>query len=236
MFFVFHKKQILSFACLLSVVLLGSLMVPGREAATASSTADVTTEPIVIIDPGHGGEDGGAVAADGTVESAINLEIGTRLEGLLYFMGYETDMTRDADISIYTDGAETLREKKVSDLHNRVDLVNGYEAAILLSIHQNSLPSSTATYGAQVFFNGGEGADTLAQSIQNHLNTVINRDRPKECKAIDSSVFLMNHINCTGVLVECGFLSNVTEASLLKTSEHQKKLTVAIAAGFSYAA
>ena len=118
-------------------------------------------EPVlVIIDPGHGGEDGGAVSTDGAVkESGLNLSIALRVEDLMRFLGQATAMTRREDVSIHSPESRTAREKKVSDLHNRVALVNSREGALLLSIHQNSLPSSTVTHGAQVFWNRKEGAE-----------------------------------------------------------------------------
>ena len=131
--------------CLLAVFALGQ----GRgERLLAVFSPRQETPVTVIIDAGHGGEDGGAVAGDGTVESQLNLAIALRLEELLRFVGVQTEMTRREDVSIYSDGAETLRQKKVSDLKNRVELVNGTEHGLLLSIHQNSLPSSPRTHGA----------------------------------------------------------------------------------------
>lgn len=185
----------------------------------------------IIIDPGHGGEDGGAVAADGTVESQINLEVAQRLQEILVFLGREPVMTRDSDISIYSEGASTLREKKVSDIRNRVELVNSYPSAILLSIHQNSLPQAKSVHGAQAFCNQAEGGEALAAVIQDRLNQAVNLGNEKDAKVIDSSVYLMSHIQCAGVLVECGFLSNAEETALLKTGEHQTLLAISVAAG-----
>lgn len=115
---------------------------------------------VVIIDPGHGGEDGGAVADDGTEESGINLAVSLRLEGIFRFLGVPTEMTRREDVMVCDSGLATLRQRKVSDIHNRAALVNQTPGAVLLSIHQNSLPSSPVTHGAQVFWNrpgGGRG-------------------------------------------------------------------------------
>ena len=107
----------------------------------------------VVIDPGHGGQDGGAVAPDGTEESEINLAISQRLEHLLRFAGVPTEMTRREDCMVCDPGLDTMRQRKVSDIRNRTALVNGIPNAVLLSIHQNSLPSSPATHGAQAFRN-----------------------------------------------------------------------------------
>ena len=231
MFFTIRKRHIavvLGFALfgiLFSSILWGGAEVPVFHPVSSPQRATI------VVDPGHGGEDGGAVAADGTVESAVNLAVAERLEELLVFLGREVVMTRTEDVSIYSDGASTLREKKVSDIHNRVDLINGIPGALVISIHQNSLPQAKSVRGAQVFYNTSEGADTLAQAIQDQLNQAVNAGNEKATKAIDSSVYLMKHIQCTGVLVECGFLSNAADTQLLKTETHQTVLATAIAAG-----
>ena len=182
----------------------------------------------VIVDAGHGGEDGGAVAADGTKESDINLSIAVKTEALLVFLGYDTKMTRETDISIHDDTAETLRQKKVSDLKNRLAMVNGTAGALLLSIHQNSLPQDTSVRGAQAFYNAaGQGA---AERIQEALNTAVN-EKSKETKPSPKGVYLMENATAPAVLVECGFLSNAAETALLQEENHQKTLVCAIAAG-----
>ena len=185
----------------------------------------------VVIDPGHGGQDGGAVAADGTAESEINLAVSLRLEGILRFAGVPTEMTRREDVMVCDPGLKTMRQRKVSDLHNRASFVNGIPNAVLLSIHQNSLPSSPVTHGAQAFFNGAEGAAPLATSVQEALNQAVNTEKAKNPAAIGSSVYLMKEITAPGVLVECGFLSNAAETEQLKDPAYQTKLAAAIAAG-----
>ena len=188
-------------------------------------------ERTIVIDAGHGGEDGGAVSADGVIESGINLAVAQDLNALLTLLGEDTVMTRAEDISVYSEGAQTLRQKKRSDLENRVALVNGTPNAVLLSIHQNSLPKSTRTHGAQVFFGGVAGSDALAQSVQTALNSAIN-DGDKEAKRISDDVFLMKNVTAPAVLVECGFLSNREETAKLQQPDYQMKLAVVIAAGF----
>ena len=187
---------------------------------------------ILVIDPGHGGEDGGAIALDGSVsESSLNLEIALRLNDLMHFLGQPTIMTRTKDVSIHSPSAQNIREKKVSDLHNRVALVNETENARLLSIHQNSLPSSTVTHGAQVFWNSREEADTWAQSVQDALNASINIGNEKNTKPIPNTIYLMKNITVPGILVECGFLSNQDETHRLQQKNYQLQLAAAIAAG-----
>lgn len=185
----------------------------------------------VVIDPGHGGEDGGAVSLSGVSESHLNLAIADRVNDLLRFVGQPTIMTRTEDVSIHTEG-ETVRARKVSDIRNRVKLVNETPRAVLLSIHQNSLPSSPVTHGAQVFWNRQEGAEMLAQVVQASLNQTINAGNEKHPRQIPESIYLMKHAAAPGILVECGFLSNSDETGKLQEPNYQTKLAAAITAGY----
>ena len=186
----------------------------------------------VVIDPGHGGEDGGAVSPGGVQESHINLALSKRLRDLLCFAGIPTVMTREEDVTICDEGLGTIRARKTSDIRNRVAIVNGTENAVLLSIHQNSLPSSTVTHGAQVFWNQQEGAKELAEAIQTSLNGAINVGNEKHTKQIPPTVYLMKHVTVPAVLVECGFLTNQEETRRLQDETHQRTLAISIAAGY----
>ncbi len=184
---------------------------------------------VLIIDPGHGGVDGGAVSADGTVESKINLAIGLRMEEIAQLVGVETIMTRREDVDLHSADASTIRQKKISDLKNRVTLVNGVSNGILVSLHQNSLPQVPNVRGAQVFYGGADSSQGLAEAVQAALNQTIN-DRPMEIKAAGSGVYLLEHVEVSAILVECGFLSNAEEAGLLNTDGHQTRLALTILA------
>ena len=184
----------------------------------------------IIIDPGHGGEDGGATSCAGIVESAYNLDISLRLNDLFHLMGYETKLTRTSDTAIYTKG-ETLAQKKGSDLKQRVRIANETEHALLLSIHQNNFPDSRYS-GAQVFYAGTEGSEALAKQLQDAFTATVNPGSHRKSKK-STGVYLMEHIQCTGVLIECGFLSNAAEEAKLRNPEYQKKLCCVIAATVS---
>lgn len=214
------------FTGLLAFVLVGRT-IPNTEAFAARETIPVT----VIVDPGHGGEDGGAVSPDGILESQLNLAIGHQVNDLLRFTGQRTVMTRTEDVSIHTEG-DTIRARKASDIHNRVALVNSTERSVLLSVHQNSLPSSTITHGAQVFWNQQDGAEALARVIQDSLNSSINTGNEKQPKQIPSTIYLMKHVTSPAILVECGFLSNAEETLKLQEPSYQKKLAAAITSGY----
>lgn len=183
---------------------------------------------VIILDPGHGGEDGGALSAAGDRESDINLAIALKLDQLMGLCGVPTVLTRSEDVSLHDSSASTLREKKVSDLHNRVELVEGIDGGLLLSIHQNSY-SDPRYSGAQVFYGEAESSQLWGEYTQEVLRLTLNPDNTRTAKEIPDTVYLMGHISCPAILVECGFLSNGEEASLLLTAGYQKKTATALA-------
>ena len=234
MFLVLRKRTILFAATAVTSAIAVSLLgwhfsVPKAAVPTFLPQASPT---VIVIDPGHGGEDGGAVSESGVMESNINLAVSLQLQDLFRLCGIPTRMTRTEDISIGDHSLSTIRARKASDIRARVAMVDETEGALLISIHQNSLPSSLETHGAQVFWNQQIGAYMLAKTMQKVLNGSINTHRAKEAKKIDSSIYLMNHTQSPAVLVECGFLSNREEAELLQTKRHQIRLAVSIAAGY----
>ena len=235
MFFVFDRRHVARALCMgaCGVILAAVFLAEDRPpAAVEAMSSGGGSGRIVVIDAGHGGADGGAVAEDGTTEATINLAVAKKLEAIFALFGQETAMVRDEDVSIHSQGVEGLRNQKVSDIHNRVDLVNATENALLISVHQNSLPQVPSVHGAQVFYNGAEGAADLAAAVQAALNQSINPGNEKQERAIGSSVYLMEHIHAPGILVECGSLSNPQETQSLKAEGYQTKLALTIAAGY----
>ena len=208
------------------------IIIISRIPQKVASTATLCTAPCIILDAGHGGADGGATSNSGVTESAINLEIAQKLQTLLLFSGHQVQMTRTDEKDLSSSEAQTIKEKKVSDLKNRVALVNSTEDAVLISIHQNSLAGNSRVHGAQVFYNTVHPADKIAESVQQSVNQTINPGNEKVCKAIDASIYLLKEVQAPAILVECGFLSNAEETRLLCSSNHQKQLAVAIAAGY----
>ncbi|WP_300754034.1 N-acetylmuramoyl-L-alanine amidase [uncultured Oscillibacter sp.] len=226
------RKRDLVLSCLFCCFFLGLAAVLWRGSAVPAFHVRDEVPVTVVIDPGHGGEDGGAVSPGGVAESQINLAVSLRVSDLLRFTGLRTRLTRMEDVTICDQGLDTMRQRKTSDLKNRVKLVEETENAILLSIHQNSLPSSPVTHGAQVFWNRQEGAEALAESIQDALNTAVNAGNGKHPRQIPDSIYLMKHITAPGVLVECGFLSNTQETERLQDLAYQLRLAAAVTAGY----
>lgn len=222
-----RKNQRILAAALLAGALFLCAFPLLRTPEAAEAAAFLPETPVtVILDAGHGGEDGGASTADGVLESGINLEIALRLRDLLAFAGVDTQMIRDTDTAVYSGDCRTISQKKVSDLKNRAAMVNAVENGLLVSIHQNYF-EQTKYCGAQVFFAKTDGSKALAERIQQSLRENVDAANHRQCKP-SQSVYLMEHIECTGVLIECGFLSNYEEAKRLQTDAYQKKLTAAI--------
>ena len=181
-------------------------------------------EHTIVIDAGHGGEDGGAVSCTGVTEKQINLEIALELNDLFHLLGHKTRMIRSDDRSVYTAG-DTIARRKVSDLKERVRMVAETENAILVSIHQNLFPDARYS-GAQVFYS--DEGQALAEELQTSFRQTINPGSNREIKQA-KRVYLMEQIHCPGILVECGFLSNPGEERQLRSREYQQKICIIIA-------
>ena len=216
-------------------ILVISCFLLGTWGANHAVTVMAENEPItgrtcIVIDAGHGGVDGGTTSCTGVLESGINLEISLRLRDMLHLLGYQIHMIRTEDISIHSKG-DTIAQKKISDLKNRVEIINKTENGILVSIHQNYFSDSRYS-GAQVFYPATPESEQLAGMMQKalvqHLNPGSNRNSKKV-----SGVYLMEHIQCTGILIECGFLSNPEEEAKLRSEDYQKQLCCVIAATLS---
>ena len=184
----------------------------------------------IIIDPGHGGEDGGAISCTGRPESSYNLEIALHLEEMMRFLGYRTYMIRTTDTAVYQKG-ETLAQKKINDLKNRVHTVNTTADAVLISIHQNYFPQEKFS-GAQVFYAGNEKSRQLAEAIQTAFIGTLNPDSHRKIKQ-GKGIYLLEKCEKTGILVECGFLSNVQEERKLAQPEYQKAIAAVIGTSIS---
>ena len=198
-----------------------------RTVGTAS-IAQTRSYRTLVLDAGHGGEDGGAVSLTGVPESRINLAIVKKLDQLLGLYGADTVLLREEDISLHDPSAETLREKKRSDLQNRVAAVETQKDPVLLSIHQNSYPDGRY-HGAQVFYANGEEALLLAQRVQEALRSALDPENTRAVKPISEDVYLMNHVSCPAILVECGFLSNPEEEAKLCSGAYQAQLAAVLA-------
>ena len=214
--------------CLVVVLLAMAISRLGRVIEPVISPVYDAAAAPVILDAGHGGEDGGAVSVTGVPESQLNLEIVQKLRDILALCGTDPVLLREEDISLHDQSASTLREKKRSDLQNRVAAVESMEGATRISIHQNTYPSSQY-HGAQVFYAPTEGSQALAEHFQSVLREQLQPDNGRAAKQIPDSVYLMNHITCPAILVECGFLTNPGEEAKLRDPGYQRQLAAVLA-------
>lgn len=224
------KKNVYSMIPVYALVLLAFFMTVflGNRAVTVlSEKTPITSRHCFVIDAGHGGVDGGAVSCTGIHESKINLQIALRLDDLMHLLGLDTKMIRTTDISVYTSG-ESIAAKKASDLKERVRIVNETDNAILLSIHQNHYSDSFYS-GAQIFYPKTQGSEQLAKELQAGFIEYLNPGSNRQAKKAEG-LYLMKNIEKTGVLIECGFLSNYEEEAKLRTIEYQKNVCCVIAA------
>ena len=185
----------------------------------------------LVIDAGHGGADGGASTDSGVCESTINLEIAQKLEAIACLLGVDTVMTRETDEIAYPESADTIAKKKVFDQKSRVKLINGVDNAVLISIHQNKYPDPGPS-GAQALYGKVSGSMEFGELMHQNLTDCLCPGNRRVAAPISDDIYLMRSVECPSVLVECGFLSNPDEASLLQTKDYQIKLAVVLAASF----
>jgi len=218
-------------AVMCAAIMLTSIIkteVEDSKSISASISEDKIT---LIIDPGHGGIDGGAVGINGTVEKNVNLDISRKCSDLMDLIGIETIMTRYDDRSLHDDETASIAKKKVSDIKNRVKLINNTANSLLLSIHMNSYPDSKYS-GAQVFYSvNNSDSEILAKRIQSSLRDGLSCENKREAKPSDGGIYILKNVNCPAVIVECGFLSNFEEEALLNDDNYKKKTAASICSG-----
>ena len=188
------------------------------------------SDKVILIDPGHGGIDGGAKSKAGTIEKDINLQISLKLRDNLEEKGYKVYMTRDEDEGLYQKG-NTIKEKKREDLNRRVQMKKETDCDIFVSIHQNMFPQSKC-YGAQVWYASNENSYNLATVVQESIKESVKDNNKRVAKpAAEAYLILRDKYEGASILVECGFLSNPDEEARLKSDEHQNLIVEGISNG-----
>lgn len=220
-----NKTALVIVAILLIVAIFISILGPEPEPASdaAGSMGDFT----LVIDPGHGGIDGGAVAADGTKESDINLAIALKLRALAEFYALENTMTRQDDSS--RSSAERYSEHE--DLVSRADFVNAAENPVLISIHQNCYPTGQPS-GAQVLYAATEASESLGKLTHKNLIGSLYPGNRRVAEPASRKLYVLNHVSCPAILVECGFLSNLSDLGKLSDSNYQTMLSAVLMASY----
>ena len=219
--FVINKKRII-FLTLATFLPIGMFVLQTASNINTNKTVATIATPVsiktIIVDAGHFGEDGGAVSNNGISEAEINLKIALKLQQLLEQSGSNVVLTRSDNNAIYDVDKKTLREKKNSDIRNRVKIGNNSSADIFISIHLNKIPENQY-YGWQTFFkDGNEDGKRLANCIQNNLNETIQKENKRTPLKINN-VYIIKHVEIPTVIVECGFLSNHEEEKKLQQEE-----------------
>ncbi|MBP5430714.1 N-acetylmuramoyl-L-alanine amidase [Ruminococcus sp.] len=204
-----------------------------KGAVPVSITGTEEALPIIILDAGHGGIDGGCTSAEGVPEKGINLDILLRLRDLLEVNGYEVRVTRDSDRSIHDAGVEGIAAQKSSDMDNRLAIFNEYDNAVCVSIHQNQFTDPRYS-GAQMFYSGSNSAsEVFAETLQERFRSLLQPDNDRGIKLCGKELFLCYYSNNPTVMAECGFLSNPEEAALLNTEEYREKIAFTIFSGIN---
>jgi len=224
----------LTYFLIIALVLLVLLLYPliKEHVMPARSEFVFNSQRVLVLDPGHGGADGGAVSLSGVHESVINLDIAKRIDAIMGLFGVEVVMTRDTEELNYPDDANTIRKRKVADTKKRVELINSIDNAVLISIHQNIYPGKQP-FGAQVFYSDKtpEGKE-LAVHTQNILRNTLNPNNKRQAVKVPNEVYILNNVDCTAILIECGFLSNPEEEALLQTDRYKLRIAWAVASAY----
>lgn len=195
------------------------------------SSENVKSMPTIVIDAGHGGEDGGAVSESGVLEKDINLSIANDTSALFYLLGFDVKQTRKTDIAL-DNREDTIRKRKVSDMKKRLEIFNYSKENTIISIHQNKFTESKY-HGTQIFYSpNNPKSKQLADSIKYSVKGLLQPDNERECKKADSGIYLLKNTNNPAVIVECGFISNGEECKNLLDSQYQKQMAFSITAGF----
>lgn len=228
MFFIVRKSQIIM-AGFVAFALVFSYTVYNFASPIESETIK-TDKNIIVIDPGHGGMDGGAVGNKGTLEKDINLKVSMFLKEIAEKNGKKVIMTRESDVSLDSSESKTVRVQKRSDLENRRKILNENKNAVFVSIHMNKFEQSNV-HGAQVFYANNDQSRILAQNIQSSLIAGIDDGNKRIAKPAPDGLYIFKGCISTAVVVECGFLSNPEEEISLNSEDYQKKLAKCIYEG-----
>lgn len=227
----FHTGAVIAALCLCT----GAIMHARNkiDEAVLTSAPVMTNKTVIVLDAGHGGMDGGCSTADGKTEKGINLNIMLSVRDIARFMGYETDVTRTRDMSIHDEGVTGIRNQKISDMENRLELFNKYTDCVCVSIHQNTF-SDPRYSGAQMFYSDKNSeSQRLASIMQSSFVNNLQPDNTRETKLCGEELYLCHFCNNPAVMVECGFLSNPDEAAKLTDKSYQQQVAFTVFSGIN---
>lgn len=206
-----------------------------EQSIAALSTGMDTPADIIVLDAGHGGADGGAVGIGDIYEKDINLAMALKLRDILRFFGFDVIMTRESDMSIHDSGLDTIRQQKVSDMKNRLEIIKANPDCIFISIHQNKFDRSKYK-GTQVFYSANNPyGQILAQCIQQSVVVNLQPENTRQIKAMGADSYIMQNSQVPSALIECGFISNQSDIDNLTNEDYQKQYCLSVLNGlFDY--
>ena len=220
--------------CLVFVLLLALLIILSRNLlggiinAVSQEEAPTSSLPIIVIDAGHGGEDGGTIGKSGVLEKDLNLAIALLLDEQLRACGVRTVMTRTEDILLYDPTSDYRGQKKVQDLASRRRIAEEQKNAVFVSIHMNAFPQEKYS-GLQVYYSkNSPDSLRLAEAIREQICASLQASNHRAAKPAGSEIYLLDRLSCPAVLVECGFLSNTAECKRLEDTAYQKQLALCL--------
>lgn len=227
-----YRKLMFSSICIILLLSFFILMISAAGNIAVNTSSDISDNlPVIVIDPGHGGEDGGAVSDNGVLEKDINLSIANDTSALFYLLGFDILRTRKNDMALDS-GEDTIRKRKVSDMKKRLEIFNSSKENTIISIHQNKF-SESKYHGAQIFYSPNNSkSKQLADSIKYSVKGLLQPDNERECKKADGGIYLLKNTNNPAIIVECGFISNEEECNHLIDKQYQKQMAFSITAGF----
>lgn len=230
MYYVFKVKRknrtaVIVLAVLLLIAVLVGIFLPENHSITSASVS--SKDNTLVIDAGHGGIDGGAIGADGSKESDINLAIALKLRALAEFYGLENVMTRQDDST----KSSTESYSEHSDLVNRTDIVNSYSSPVLISIHQNCYPTGQPS-GPQVLYSSSDSSESFGKLTQQNLISTLYPDNRRVAEPAYTKIYMLSHVDCPAILVECGFMSNFSDITKLNDSNYQTTVSSVIMASY----
>jgi N-acetylmuramoyl-L-alanine amidase len=237
MFLTLNLKKLL-FPLVVCILVIGALVIAiiyskdYERGGAVEKTAAVDTRPVLIIDAGHGGEDGGCTSVSGQIEADVNLLIALKLRALAGLVGINSVMTRETAEIGYPASADTTKARKAYDQKTRIELINSVENALLISIHQNKFPDARPC-GAQVLYAKTQGSDDLAAQMQESLRVSLHPENRRVAAPIQDTILIMKSVSCPAILIECGFLSNPEEDGLLATDGYRLKVAAVIISSYA---
>ena len=227
----FFLLSILTGVIIFSIGLSFGKLIDKRTSGSSVPTSTKNEAISVVIDAGHGGEDAGAIADDGTYEKDLNLEISNLVKALCILNGMNVKMTRESDILLYDyyDDLENYTgQKKIYDLKNRVKIAHESPNALFVSIHMNKFPEEKYS-GTQIYYSqNNDISQRLASNLSSNIKSLLQPTNKRQIKPATSSIYVLDKIKNPAILIECGFLSNNEELEKLKTEEYRASLALII--------